>query len=46
MRKASERQARIASGVRTTGSGVHGGDKRQVNRRERQQWKQNVNSEF
>ncbi len=46
MRKASERQERIESGLRQTGSGVHGGGKRENNRRERRQWKKDVNSDF
>ena len=46
MRKASDRQARIESGLRSTGSGVHGGGKRENNRRERRQWKKDVNSDF
>jgi hypothetical protein len=46
MQKASERQQRIESGVRQTGSGVHGGGKREVNRRERKSWKQDVRSQY
>ena len=46
MRKASDRQARIESGLSQTGSGVHGGGKRDLVRRERRQWKQEVKSEF
>jgi len=46
MAKAQDRQARIEAGVRQTGSGVHGGGKREIARRERRQWKLDVKSGF
>jgi hypothetical protein len=46
MRKAQDRKARIESGVRPTGSGVHGGGKRELNRRARRQGKQDDKSGF
>jgi hypothetical protein len=45
MQKAVDRKARIESGVRQTGSGIHGGDKRTLNRRARRQGKQDVQSD-
>jgi hypothetical protein len=46
MRKKQERDARIASGVRMTGAGVHDDDKRQSSRRERKQAKLDAKSSF
>jgi hypothetical protein len=46
MQRATERQERIDSGVRQTGSGVHGGGKREIVRRERRQWKLDAKSGF
>jgi hypothetical protein len=37
MRKKKEREERLASGVKQTGAGAHGGDKRTRNKRERKQ---------
>jgi len=46
MRKAKEREERIASGIKLTGAGVHGDSgkskKTERNRRERREAKQNV----
>lgn len=46
MRKAQEREERIASGIKLTGAGFHGdtgkSKKTERNRRERREWKQHV----
>jgi hypothetical protein len=46
MQKAQDRKARIESGVRQTGSGVHGGGKKELSRRTRRQGKLDVKSGF
>ncbi len=42
--KSVDRKARIESGLRQTGNGAHGGDKKMLSRRDRRQGRQDVKS--